>query len=106
MHAHAQKLVEKGELSRDELRQLVLLVVERVEAPIILDGVSIRPDKNTPRKLARITLSLPTPDGETEFWAPIYSQNFDGPRVFAPCSTPEPELQKLLIGPRVRDRQK
>ena len=106
LHLQAQKLAEKGELSREELRQLVLLVVERVEAPIIMDGVSIRPDKKTPRKLARITLTLPKTGGETEFWAPIYSQNFDGHRVFAPCSTPESELNALLIGPRVRDRQR
>jgi len=78
MHLQAQKLAKKGELSREELRQLVLLAVERVEAPITLEGVSIRPGKKTPRKLARITLTLPTSDGEAEFWSPIYSQNFDG----------------------------
>jgi len=99
-HTQALELAGKDELTRAELRQLVLLIVERVEAPIQIPGITIRPDKRTLRKLAKVKLRFPTADGNLEFLAPIYFQNYTGPRTFVPV---DGDFKSLIV-PLVRDR--
>lgn len=81
-HEQAQLLLEKGELDRAELRQLVLLIVDRVEAPNTRSEIAIRPGSTLLRKHARITLRFPTAVGSCEFLAPIYTASYTGNRTF------------------------
>lgn len=76
-HEQAQQLIEKGELDRSELRQLVLLIVDRVEAPITQPRIVIRPGSKSPRsqygpqKAQVIALTLTQYD--LTLWRPSYA---------------------------------
>ncbi|MGI8922756.1 MAG: recombinase family protein [Fimbriimonadales bacterium] len=80
----AIELASRDELSREELRQLVLLMVERVESPIVFEGVTIRPGNKSLRRLARVVLKFPRADGHRVFFAPLYQDRFGGVREYWP----------------------
>ena len=103
-HAQAVELVAKSELTRAQLRQLVLLMVERIEAPVQIEGVTIRVDRKTLRRLARITLRFPTVDGDMEFLAAIYDRDFEGIRRFVPVKPGDTGNLRDLIGERPYER--
>ncbi|RYZ73896.1 MAG: hypothetical protein EOP09_01235, partial [Proteobacteria bacterium] len=103
-HAQAMELAGKQELSREELRQLVLLMVEKVEAPIVMEGVTIRVDRKTLRRLAKITLRFPTAEGDAVFLAAIYENDFKGVRRFVRFRDGQPDSLRSLIGERPSQR--
>lgn len=69
------------EITREQLRQLIKLVVKRVEAPVYLDGVFVREAGTGLRRHARVTLHLPTTEGVDTFLVPIYTNRFKGERA-------------------------
>lgn len=99
-HRQAMALASRSELSREELRQLVLLMVERVEAPLVVEGVTIRVDRPTLRRLARISLRFPTADGHGEFLAPIYNMEYSGARRSIALTRDGQADLRVLIAPK------
>lgn len=71
-----RELATRETLTTEELRQLVLMLVDRIEAPVTMPGITIREGLKTLRRLARITLKFPTTDGATEFISGIYLDEF------------------------------
>jgi DNA invertase Pin-like site-specific DNA recombinase len=69
---------EEQEITREQLRQLILLVVKRVDAPVQIAGEYVRGPKTGLRRFARVTLHLPSASGHTEFLVPLYSSRFSG----------------------------
>lgn len=102
--AQAMTLMAKGELTREELRQLLLLVIERVEAPIVVEGVTIRSDRKTLRRLARVRTRFPNPEGVEEYLSAIYMDKYGGTRTFIPVKEGEEPHLKRLIGDRPRSQ--
>lgn len=100
----AAELAAKAELTRAELRQLLLLLIERVEAPFTLPGITIRRDHKSLRRLARIRFRFPVASGEQEFIAAIYDQQYQGVRQFIPASALDNDGGQALIGERSRER--
>ncbi|RYD60791.1 MAG: hypothetical protein EOP84_36540 [Verrucomicrobiaceae bacterium] len=98
------ELVNKAGLTREELRQLVLLMVERVDAPLTMEGITIRVDRKTLRRLAKVTLRFPTAEGDVEYLAAIYENDFTGIRRFVPMRAGDKEGLRLLIGERPQQR--
>lgn len=80
----AMRIAEREEPTREELRQLILIMVDRIEAPITLLGHTVREDKSSLRRFARITLKFPTALGNQTFIAGIYRSNFTGERTCIP----------------------
>lgn len=78
----AHSLGSKSKLSREELRQLVLLMIERVEAPITIAGHMVRSGSRHLRRFARIRLSFPRADGQIQFLAPIHTSQYQGEREY------------------------
>ncbi len=78
----AQSLGSKSELSREELRQLVLLMIERVEAPITIAGHMVRSGSRHLRRFARIRLSFPRADDQIQFLAPIHTSQYQREREY------------------------
>ncbi len=66
------------EVTREQLRQLILLVVKRVEAPVVIEGEYVRGPKTNLRRFVRVSLQLPSASGHTEFLVPLYTSRFMG----------------------------
>jgi DNA invertase Pin-like site-specific DNA recombinase len=77
---------DSEEITRAELRQLVMLTVQRVEAPVTIPGMVVREGLTTLRRFARVTMNLPATTGETLFLAPIYTDRYLGERTLIPVS--------------------
>jgi len=103
-HRQAVELAAKSDLTREELRQLVLLMVERVEAPLMLKEVPIRVDRTSLRRLARITLRFPTQSGENVFLSAIYTPRYGGFKKHVALAPDGSFNPGALIGERPRDR--
>lgn len=69
-------LASQTEPTREELRQLVLLLVERIEAPVLVDGITIRPGHKSLRRHASILLKFSNAGGTSFVLEPIYSCRF------------------------------
>ncbi len=102
--AQAMELMAKGELTREGLRQLLLIMVERVEAPIMIEGVTIRPDRSTLRRLARVKMRFPNTEGVEEYLSAIYMDEYGGTRTHIPVKEGEEPNLKALIGDRPKSR--
>lgn len=88
----AQELAAQGEeLTREQLRQLMALVVERVEAPVVQEGVYVRGPRTGLRRHARVHLRFPTNEGTRTFLVPIYTTRYTGLRVILPEPDSEPD---------------
>lgn len=79
-----ESLNAKAELTRAELRQMVLLMIERVEAPIVVAGQTIRSGHSSLRRFARVLLKFPRADGQVHFLSPIYNSRYRGEREYWP----------------------
>ncbi|MGC4042251.1 MAG: recombinase family protein [Armatimonas sp.] len=66
------------QISREQLRQLILLTVKRVETPVVFEGRYVRGRGTGLRRYARVTLHFDTKDGHREFLVPIYQARFNG----------------------------
>ena len=100
LRAQAMELASKGQLTREELRQLVLIVVERVDAPITIEGVTIRSDRRTLRRLAKVKVKVPNLEGVDEYLSAIYHDEYGGRRTFIPVKEGQKPDLKMLIGDR------
>jgi DNA invertase Pin-like site-specific DNA recombinase len=80
LHRQALTLATREDLSREELRQLVLLMVERVESPLVFEGQTVREESTGLRRFARVTLRFPRADGHQTFLAPLHRECFVGER--------------------------
>ncbi len=80
--ARIDELMGKAEPTRQELRQLMLLMVERVEAPFVQDGLMVRPGHPKERKLAKVTLRFSQADGARRFIVPLHRADYSGDRVY------------------------
>jgi hypothetical protein len=76
----ALKLAAAGdEITRPQLRQLILLLVEKVETPVYVEGHYVREKAKTGlRRFARVTLKEPIGTGERVFLAAIYTSRYKG----------------------------
>jgi len=93
----AAHLLGKDQLTREELRQLVLLMVKRVEAPLVEAGWTVRRDLNTLRRFARVTLKFPTSDGHQVFRSGLYKQNYSkGKQCMAERTDGAPDIYSSL----------
>ena len=81
--AHA--IAASTEISREQLRQLVLVMVEKVEANVLHEDEPIRSGHKSLRRLARVTLRFPRGDGKRVFLAPIYTARWRGKKEFWHC---------------------
>lgn len=75
-----------GEPTQEQLRQLILLLVERVEAPIVFPDVFVRGSGTGLRRHARVLLNLDTDYAARAFTVALYQQRFTGERQ-APMPT-------------------
>lgn len=80
--ARAEELAARDDLTKAELRQLVLLMVERVEAPVFIEGVQLRSNVPSLVKFARVTLRFPRRDGHRVFMAQLHQRNYKGQRTY------------------------
>lgn len=69
---------ETTTITREQLRQLILLTVKSVEAPLVFEGKYVRGRGTGLRRYARVTLHFDTADGHREFLVPLYKSNFTG----------------------------
>jgi len=81
-HRVAAELSAKSELTREELRQLVLLVVERVEAPVVIEGETIRPGNANLRRFAKVVLSFSCQLDRREYLSPVHTAKYTGERSY------------------------
>lgn len=79
---HAQAAVKTED--RKELRCLLALLVDSVEAPVYVPGHTIRPGSSSPRRFARVTLKYPDRRGHKVYLAPIYTSRFTEEREVFP----------------------
>lgn len=99
LHKRAADIISNPQPTREEMRQLVLLMVDRVEAPLTINGVTIRTDRTALRRLARIQLRFPTAAGVGTFLAAIYTPGFGGERKFI-VESEDGSYLKNLISPK------
>lgn len=70
----AEKLLGQAgaDITQEQLRQLILMLVKRVEAIIVIPGVYVRGPKTNLRRHARVTLNIETQDGVNTWLVPLY----------------------------------
>ncbi|MBC8065764.1 MAG: recombinase zinc beta ribbon domain-containing protein, partial [Chlorobia bacterium] len=102
LHKRALELSVKATLTPEELRQLVLLVVDRIEAPMTLPGVTVREGLLTLRRLARITLKFPVAEGANEYLSAIYLDEFKRERKAIATNGENTGNPKSLVAPKIR----
>lgn len=79
---HAQDAANTTD--RKELRSLLALLVESVEAPVYIPGHTVREGLTTLRRYARVTMKYPDRRGYRTFLAPIHKSDFKGERRVYP----------------------
>lgn len=84
----AKSLEQKENLSREELRQLVMIVVERVEANVTVPGNKIRSNVQNPVRYARVTLRFPTSKGQRVFLSRLHRASYEGEKEIIACDAP------------------
>ena len=84
----ALKLAAGDEITRPQLRQLILLLVEKVESPVYVEDRFVREKAKTGlRRYARVTLKEPIGTGERVFLSAIYTSRYKGEKD-APFACP------------------
>ena len=77
--AVAQEIASKPK-DRVRLRELVHLLVERVELPVFVEGSVCGRKGDKPRPHVRVVLRYPMPDGAKSLLSPICLDRYKGPR--------------------------
>jgi hypothetical protein len=80
---HAERIAGGAE-DRKELRSLLALLVESVEAPVYIPGHTVREGLKTLRRYARVTMKYADRRGNRTFLAPIHKSDFKGERKVYP----------------------
>jgi DNA invertase Pin-like site-specific DNA recombinase len=81
----AYDLADAEVLTKEELRTILVCMIERVEGPVFVAGLKVRGDSTGLRKCVRVRLKFPRADGYRTFVAPMYTAKFQGAREFWPC---------------------
>ncbi len=85
-------------ITREQLRQLILLTVKRVDAPLVFEDRFVRGRGTGLRRYARVTLHFETAEGHREYLVPLYKSDYTGVKE-------EPEPAAAFVGvPVVRKR--
>lgn len=80
---HAERIAG-GVEDRKELRSLLALLVESVEAPVYIPGHTVREGLTSLRRYARVTMKYADRRGYKTFLAPIHKSDYKGERKVYP----------------------
>jgi len=100
-HSEAQAIIAQDVLTRNDLRHLVMLMVERVEVGVTVAGWTVSERKETLRKFVRVTFRYPLADGTKTYLAAVYTGKFSGgdeEKIFFACED-EPDERGLIMPP-------
>ena len=71
-------LAAATEITREQLRQLILLLVRRVETPIVIPGVHVREQRTGLRRHARVYLNIENQEGVSVWLVPLHLPRYQG----------------------------
>ena len=71
-------LAAATEITREQLRKLVSLLVRRVETPVMIPGVHVREPNTGLRRHARVYLNIENQEGVSVWLVPLHLPRYQG----------------------------
>ena len=91
-------LAAATEITRGQLRQIVVLLVKRVETPVVIPGVHVRKQNTGLRRHARVYMNIENQDGVSVWLVPFHLLRYQGRRS---CSSPPHHTGRNDVGQRL-----
>jgi DNA invertase Pin-like site-specific DNA recombinase len=102
--ALADTLAGQDVLTREEMRQLVLLMVDRIEPNVTIPGNTLRSNTKNDIRYVRVVLRFATSTGDKTFLAQQHRASFKGEKGILACDAPVHKGVVSYCEPRLRYR--